>query len=88
MVLCSHGNVNTYRHFHVKYDTIASMSDEPPKIGRPRRREGETRRGFSISLGESEIAALQELARLRGEPQGVIVGRFVLQALEREKRKS
>jgi len=58
------------------------------RTGRPPRVEGERRRPVSISLGDSEIAALRELAELRGESQGAIVGRFVLQALEREKRKS
>ena len=58
------------------------------KIGRPPFIEGERRRPVSVSLGDTEIDALRELSRIRGESQGAIVGRMILAALERERRKS
>ncbi len=45
-------------------------------------------RPISLSMNDVQIKALDELCRLRGESRGAIVGRFVLQALEREKRKA
>ena len=56
-------------------------------MGRPPKVEGERRKSVGLSLSGPEADALRELAELRGESQGAIVGRFVLQALEREKRK-
>lgn len=44
-------------------------------------------RSITLSMNEVQISALNELCRLRGESRGAIVGRFVLQALERERRK-
>ncbi len=57
------------------------------RIGRPPKVEGQRRRSVGLSLSNVEADALRELAELRGESQGAIVGRFVLQALERERRK-
>jgi len=56
-------------------------------MGRPPKVEGERRKSVGLSLSNVEADALRELAELRGESQGAIVGRFVLQALERERRK-
>ena len=58
------------------------------KTGRPPFIEGEKRRPVSVSLGDTEINALRELSRLRGESQGVIVGRLILTAFARERPKS
>ena len=58
------------------------------KIGRPPFIEGERRRPVSVSLGDTEIDALRELSRIRGESQGAIVGGMILAALTRERRKS
>jgi len=58
------------------------------KTGRPPLVEGERRKAVGLSLGESEIDALRELSHIRGESQGVIVGRLVLGALARELRKT
>lgn len=60
---------------------------EMKRMGRPPKVEGERRKSVGLSLSGPEADALRELAELRGESQGAIVGRFVLQALEREKRK-
>ena len=49
--------------------------------------EGERRKAVGLSLGESEIEALRELSRIRGESQGAIVGNLILAALAREQSK-
>ena len=56
------------------------------KTGRPPLVDGERRKAVGLSLGESEIDALRELSRIRGESQGAIVGKLVLAALLREQR--
>lgn len=58
------------------------------KTGRPPFIEGERRRPVSVSLGDTEIDALRELSRIRGESQGAIVGGMILAAIARERRKS
>ena len=57
------------------------------KTGRPPFVEGERRKAVGLSLGESEIEALRELSRIRGESQGAIVGRLILAAFTRERGK-
>lgn len=66
----------------VCYDGIMTKTGRPPFV------KGERRRPVSVSLGETEIEALRELSRIRGESQGVIVGKFILAALAREQRKA
>lgn len=56
-------------------------------MGRPRFVEGETRRPYSVSLGESEIQALRELAEVLDTSQGIACGKAITDALKREKRK-
>ena len=58
------------------------------KTGRPAFVEGERRKAVGLSLGESEIDALRELSHIRGESQGVIVGKLILTAIARERRKA
>ena len=62
--------------------------DPMTKTGKPRFKVGEKHRPVSVSLGDTEIDALRELSRIRGESQGAIVGRMILAALDRERRKS
>ncbi len=53
-------------------------------MGRPPKVEGERRRPVSVSLGQTEIDAIRELSRLKGESQGKVVGDLVLRELAAE----
>lgn len=58
------------------------------RTGRPPLVQGERRKAIGLSLGDSEIDALRELSELRGESQGAIVGKLIVAALARERRKA
>lgn len=59
-----------------------------PRMGRPPLPESDRRRVVGISLSPAAIEALRELARVRGMSQGEIMGKLILGAFARERRKT
>ena len=56
-------------------------------MGRPRKIEGDLRKMKTFSLGAAEIEAIQELSRIRGEPQSVVAGKLFVRELTRQSRR-